>query len=542
MATNREALRQQLIADYHGALIRLCTLRADNKHHLLFGLVELYPFDMNVPKGWLSGKVPWKVPGTDGWTCALSVRKVSVAEALDWYESAAAGHVHIGQKDKPVNVELVELGPEPEYGGFCLAVDAPFTLLWHDDPRIHRYVPLTENPRLVRRLAANAAARTWLTTNLGFDPYRFDEWLGGLALVAPDPLCSSVSVFPSARAEDGTETLSVYLVPRRSKERGIVDISALSLHLAERRINGWRTVRTISPAVGGYSQIGNPQPCGEIAYALVCPNRGLLRFAEPRSWMEEISMSVNVSNRSVRVEVPKGGRRKPAKTFLVHQFFKGSDVRVGKPLNVPVRLRLVELRERREARERRAEAPQMMFGVGLDKTDFEAEINAKRKEAEDFVAGLVAGAKRRVLFVDPFFGGREMRLFALRASTRDVTCRILTGLPALINAKGKTSSERTQPGYTFLADLQNLEQQRARVPGVRVMPGGDTPAIHDRFLIVDDHVWYCGPSFNELGQRMGVMARLTDPLPVRRYLNAAWAGSPPLADFWAGYASLKGSE
>lgn len=242
-------------------------------------------------------------------------------------------------------------------------------------------------------------------------------------------------------------------------------------------------------------------------------------------------MSLNISNRSLRIQVPKGGRRKPEKTVFVHQYLKGSDIRVGKPLNEAVRLRLAQLRERRKAREKRAQAPQRMFGIRLDKAGVEAEINAKRKEAKDFVGGLVAGAKRRVLFVDPFFGDREMRLFALRVTTRDVTCRILTGFLALINVKGRTVSERIHPGHAFLKDLQHLEQQGARAPAVRVIPGGDTPVIHDRFLIVDDEAWHCGPSFNWLGERMGVMVRLPDPLPVRRYLNSAWARSCPLAEF-----------
>ena len=384
-------------------------------------------------------------------------------------------------------------------------------------------------------------AREWLERHLGFDPYRFDEWLGGLALVAPDPLCSSVSVFPSARAEDGTETLTVYLVPRRTKGQGIADLSELSLHLAERRINGWRNVRTIGFASGAYTKIVNPRPCGEIAYALVCPRRGLLRFAEPRSWIAEIGIGVNVSNSTMQIEVPKGGRRKPAKSVFVQRYFKGSDIRVGKPLNDAVRLRLIDLRERRKARERRTDAPQRMFGIRLDKVGDAKEINAKRKEAEDFVGGLIAAAQRRVLFVDSFFGDRELRLFALRVPRHDVTCRILTGLPALINSKGGSSSQLTQPGDFLVADLQTLVQLRGTpVPIVRVMPGGDTPAIHDRFLVVDHQVWYCGPSFNELGQRMGVIARLPDPLPVRRYLNAAWARAVPLAEFWGKYRSAGG--
>lgn len=538
MSGDTAEFRQRLIDDYQGAVIRLATLRADGKHHLLFAWVELYPFDMNVPDGWTAGKAPWSVPETRGWSCGFSAKKATVAEALDWYETAATGNIDIGQKkDSPVRVQMVQLGPEPVYGRFCTGVDAPFTLLWHGGPRIHRNVPLSANPCPVRRLGASVAARAWLERHLGFDPYRFDEWLGGLALVAPDPVCSAVAVFPSARTEDGSEALTIHIVPRRSAARGTADLSDLSIHVAERRIDGWSSVRTVALGSGGYATIVNPQPCNQVAYALVCAKRGLLRLVEPVSWIEQIGVGMNVSNSTVLVEVPSGGRRKPGKTIPVQRFFKGADILVGKALDDVVRQRLVALRERRRAREKRAEAPQKLFGIARDKVGVgDGEIKEKRKEAEDFVGGLVGGARRRVLFVDPFFGFRETRLFALRVSNHGVIPRILTGLPGLKAENGGTPEQPVLAGDLLMADLPQLAQVREiQAPEVRVMPGADKPVIHDRYLVVDDEVWHCGPSFNELGERLGVMVRLPDPLSVRRFLSAIWGRSSPLAEFWPRY-------
>jgi hypothetical protein len=55
MSDRTAEFRQPLIDDYHGALIRLATLRANGRQYLLFAWVELYPYDMNVPDGWDSG-------------------------------------------------------------------------------------------------------------------------------------------------------------------------------------------------------------------------------------------------------------------------------------------------------------------------------------------------------------------------------------------------------------------------------------------------------------------------------------------------------
>ncbi|MHB8257114.1 MAG: VPA1262 family N-terminal domain-containing protein [Acidiferrobacterales bacterium] len=525
-----------MLDDYQGAMLRLATLRAAGTQYLLFAWVELYPFDMTMPNDWNADDKPWTIPGTDGWTCSLSVKRVTVADAFDWYEAAAGGKIEIGPNR--VAVRVVDLGAEPAYGTFCTPVDAPFAQRWHDNPRIHRLVPLTASPQPVRQLAGNEKARDWLDRNLGFDPFLYDEWLGGLALVAPDPLCSAVDVFPSARAEDGTETLTVRAVPRRSPGRGIADISGLSIHFAERRVDGWSSLRTVQLDRNGYITVVNPQVSNEIAFALICPERGLLRWTGPASRIEQIGVNIKVSNRRIRVEVPGGGRRKPAKTIEIQNYEKGGNVVVGEPVKEHVRLRLVALRQRRKEREQREAAPQRLFGIVGDRT--QALIEKKRKDAEDFVSGLVASAQRRVIFVDPYFSYREARLFALRAWVHGITPRILTSVLAL---ESKQEPRGCKPGDIFVSDLAGIAQSReVQPPKVRVMPGGEMPVIHDRYLIVDSAVWHCGPSFNELGIRLGVMVRLDNPISVRRAVNKVWCRSEPLDSYWKDYSASSSDE
>jgi hypothetical protein len=534
MADSTSEFRQQLTDDYKGALIRLATLRANKKQYLLFAWIELYPFDMRLPDRWISGDQAWRVPQSDSWTCAFSATPVTVREALDWYEAAANGNVVIhATKDSTIKALATAFGPEPAYGGFCTGVDAPFALRWHDDPRVHRYVPLSANPEPVRQLGLNRAAREWLDQHVGFDPYEFDEWLGGLALLAPDPLCAAVGLSLTARTTDGRETLTVQVVPRRNVERGIANVSDLSIHVAERRVGAWQSVRTIqlSPA-GASMKIENLQWYGEVGYALVCPKRGLLRFVEPQSGIEQIGIGMHVSDRTLKIDVPAEGRRKPAKTISVMRFLPRSQISVGAALNDAVRTQLIAAKERRKMRQGRSNAPQRVFGSQRSVTGG-LEVQRQQQEAEKFVAGLIARAQKRVIFVDPFFGLRQTRLFALRVSNNQVKVRILTGQQGL-----KARGESRQPPRSLLAvDLAYLaslaKDKSFVVPTVRVMLGGDTPAIHDRYLVVDNEVWHCGPSFNELGARLGVMVRLPDPIAVRREINAVWSQSTRLEELSA---------
>ena len=537
--------RQMLIEDYPQAVIRLATLRANGDQHLLFSWVELYPFDMAAPADWKGGTKPWKVPGHREWTCGFSATRLPTVDAITWYENAGRGDISLvaQQPDCKKKVVAVQLAPEPVLGSFCTSVDAPFTFPWHGNPRIHRLVPLSPPPRPVRQLGAYEVARAWLERNIGFDPFRFDEWLGGLALVAPDPLCSLVSVFPSARPPDGSETLTIHVVPRRNVERGITDLSSLTIHVAERRVDGWSSVHTIALDSDGYATISYPQSCAKVAYALICKRRGLLCLVEPLSWIEQINMGMNVSNSATHVEVPSGGRRKPSKTYRIMNFMDAGKIVVGEPVISPARHRLVVLHVRRKSREERAAAPQKIFGI-FDKEKATAEeILKKREEAENYVADLVNGAKRRVIFVDSFFGPRELRLFALRSSSSIVVPRILTGFPGVIPNASDASEPEMQRDPEFLKDLRYLATKLGdRLPQVRVMPGNKIPVIHDRFLIVDDAVWHCGPSFNELGERIGLLIRLPDPLSVRRIVSKIWCRSMPILDFWTNYSASKGQK
>jgi hypothetical protein len=87
------------------------------------------------------------------------------------------------------------------------------------------------------------------------------------------------------------------------------------------------------------------------------------------------------------------------------------------------------LQEARKNRVQVESAPQRLFGtLAINKEDLpEEELSAMRAEAETYVAGLVAGAQRRVIFVDPDFGLREMQKYALRVMRDGVDIKILTG-------------------------------------------------------------------------------------------------------------------
>jgi hypothetical protein len=125
----------------------------------------------------------------------------------------------------------------------------------------------------------------------------------------------------------------------------------------------------------------------------------------------QISVGFGLVDAVLDVEVPTGGRRKPASRYTTGRVVDAGGVYVGEALPPSGAIRIVELQEARKHRIQVESAPQRLFGAhASDKED----LTAMRAEAEAYVAGLVAGAQRRVIFVDPDFSQREMQNYALR--------------------------------------------------------------------------------------------------------------------------------
>jgi hypothetical protein len=249
------------------------------------------------------------------------------------------------------------------------------------------------------------------------------------------------------------------------------------------------------------------------------------------------------------VEVPMGGRRKPASRYTTSRIIEAGGVQVGEALPPSGAIRIVELQEARKDRIRVESAPQRLFGAHeSDKQDLsDEELAAMRGEAGAYVAGLVAGAQRRVVFVDPDFGLREVQNYALRPIRDGVEVKILTGAPCMRAGLGPGDSATevvadldpaatpsVEHGVRLLRQLRHLQSKLGPgAPEVFVMPGSRKPIFHDRFLLIDDTVWASGPSFNELGERIGLISRVHESRSIIAAIDLALERSLSLADWIA---------
>jgi hypothetical protein len=543
----------KVATDYHGALVRLATMRAAGKQYLLFGYVELFPRDIPVPERFTAGEKPWAVPNVGGdVTLAVSALPMSTADALAWYEAAARGRLMIPLTAPPVEIAAPAFGVEPALGRFCMGETGPFSAQWHGGPRVHRLVPMEDPAEAIQKLGSSTAAREWLAVNAGFDPFEYEEWLASLCLLAPDPLLSGVGHFTYDRKATGSERVVLQAHRRHYEDYPEGDAGALKLVILQRRPAGWTEVLPAAFDDDGFAIKDYPEPVSETGFAISCPTRGLVRMVPPTLWMEQISVGFGVVDAVLDVDVPSGGRRKPTSRYKTSRIREAGGVHVGEALPLSGAIRIVELQEARKDRLQRQSAPQRLFGVHeADKDDLTGDDLVRRRgEAESYVANLVAGAQRRVIFVDPDFGVRELQNYALRVMRDGVAVTILTGAPHMRKARPDDSAEDAPPeeqttpspppGVLLLAQLRHVQGRLGPgAPKVLVMAGSRKPVFHDRFLVIDDVVWASGPSFNELGERIGLISQVREPRIVIAAIERALDRSKPLAD-WITEAGLPG--
>ena len=542
----------KVVADYHGALLRLTTMRAAKKQYLIFGYVELFPYDIPLPKCFMAGDKPWAVPGFGGAiTIASSALAMSVADALVWYEEAARGRVTIPRVGTPIGLAAPPFGFEPALGRFCVGENVPFAPQWHGGPRIHRLVPMEDLDQAVQSLRSNADARKWLATDAGFDPYPFEEWLGSVSLLAPDPLLSGVGYFTEGPGTDGAERIVLQAHRRRYAGYPEADADALKLVLLHRRPAGWTEVSPMCFDGDGFAIADVPERLSESGYGISCASRGLLRMVPPTLWIGQLNLSLGLANTRLDVEVPIGGRRKPASRYTTYRVADAGSVHVGEALPLSGAIRIVELQEARKRRVQLESAPQRLFGAhASEKEDLtEEQLTTMRAEAEAHVRDLIAEAQRRVVFVDPDFGLREMQNYALRVMRDGVDVKILTAAsrmraPDDSAAEPPPGAQERMPapilqGKRMLKQLRYLQSTLGdAAPKVFVMPGSRKPLFHDRFLVIDDIVWASGPSFNELGERIGLISRVHEPCSVIAAIERALLRSQSLAD-WIAQVALE---
>ncbi|MDC3959978.1 VPA1262 family N-terminal domain-containing protein [Polyangium jinanense] len=491
--------------DYATAVLHIAwDLHTQTKERtLLFGLVELLPTEVPPPfENDDEEKEPCLLRKTNH---RIFLRRVVMParEALRWYLDCRRGVGGLPDKpgeDPARKLLLSDLGEDPPWPNLlCVSGDnatPPFCPPWQENPRVHHLIPLSE-PGIMKvwRDAEREKATDWLSDRLHFRFDEYPEYWGSVHLVAPNPVYRDLemrsrpgmplrgSLFLRFQPRAGQTVEGLSMICRPNSWMGPVDIRHIIVKARILRIESEARVTDVQDEV-------------------IDLKRGLLAqgsYAFPTGF----NLQVNMVTSRVRV-----AGKTPEESFEVDRVDKGDKIVTNETERTP------------SARERMAEAQRQRMRKRHVDSRSQRWFSGAKVEATSVVRELIHPAKREVLLVDPYFGPNELT-FALAVRQEGIPIQILSSVEMLKNRCEEEGQEKEQ-GEALLANLDRLgAEDRLNPMAIRVMTG-DRPAIHDRFLLVDDRVWLLGSSLNEFGSRGTMLVSLPDPEAVRGHLRKAW--------------------
>ena len=505
---------------YRQAVIHIAWFRDHRARHLLFGMVELRPIEF---------------PHADG--CALhSHRALSgsrkylhyrrfvmpATDAIAWYKTAINdGSVTLPcdpEDLRSVDGDRLAAGPfvqEPCWPQSVSSNELFFSPDWMNGARTHflfRQDALPSEVSTILQVERNRGKlEDWLNFDI-VDAYR--EYQGAMCILAPNPLFRSIERSHLSDPGVNADETVAYKITARSGQL----LNGLKLEITNERFCGQLPPIVHMLHENPIAVLHFPTRIYKEGLSITHPGYGLLYWRRPAPLIRSIRTRLGLVRRRKRVDVPAGGRRRPAEQYEVNELDDTMESVIGE-VSPNLISRLVDGESRRTRRQLAKDYDQEWF-------------YRTPREATQYVRDKIGSARETVFIVDPYFAGRELLAFghAIRRST--VHLRILSSTTGL---KDSFLGETTTKSALQIQEIRNTTfANYSSKPDIRVL--GDQPAVHDRFLVIDGSVWFSGNSLNAIGERAGVIVKLPDPEPVIARLEAFWSQAQTLSDWLAAHA------
>lgn len=494
--------------DYQSAVVHVAwNYRQDTQDRvLLFAFVELLPVEIPPPIDDYDPKSGTRLGGNSKNRVHVRHAVVPAKQAYSWYLECRRGIVRLPTNDGQLpeasdgstkNPAVGALGEEPQWPTLLTAADdtdaIPFCPQWIKCPRVHHLIPVNGFAFGLWSEDERKRATLELEGKLHFSLEDYPEYWGSVHLIAPNPVYRHQHTRLQKR-DSGSEAEVTIFEPRACKS-----VKGLTLAFQERGVEGASDVRyvTIQSELLRFSFCRRINAIREEVFD---PKRGALWVSNnPYVFLSSIETRMHLA----RTLVVKAS---PNESYEVTRTGRGDVMRIGEAGPILPSAR-AKMGEGQRLRKRRSQAIQQ------DQRWFRGQVD----EARAVLRRIIHSAKTDVLFVDPYFGAAEIVNFALAVGQDDLPIQVLTSAEHLKSRIGSNQSD-TRQGEALRLGLQNLRDQGySNRFDIRVMLG-DPPPVHDRFLVIDEHVWLLGSSLNSFGSRGTMMVSIPDPVPVRAQL------------------------
>jgi len=519
------------------AVIRLATYvpMSASQSRLLFGTVSLLTKDRPRPIGG-EGVERHRIGSGKRGTVYFRRTVLTARDAVAWYRAAAPEDIKTPIPADPGEIEKTldgaDLAPssfedDPPWPalGVPLGTDLFSNAGGPGDPAPFRGPGA---PRIHRRFGDNSgfaavindpSTVAFLKRRLHLDLSDYTEYLGGLALVVPDPVLRRVQHLLTPMETTGEpERLTYRLVPRPDQK-----LNDLRLTVLERRSNLLSRFETVDVPADGLVTVESELPFHMTGYAISHPVQGVIAYQQPTPFIRVIKGKLGIAGRQIKVQAPRTeSPRSPTDTYEVTEY--GHEIPFGAgDESKDALVRVISAEQRRIRRAAAKQYKQTWFDSG------------QRDQALTFLRGQLARARSSVMVADPYFGWLQIYQFLQAVPRTQIDFTILTSRLAfesefaasIAQADADADEElavSTPPPEPerltrFTHSLAELDRRGMRSVTALVL-SGKTPPLHDRFLVIDDEVLFLGNSLNALGERASLILSVPDGEPILSKLKA----------------------
>jgi hypothetical protein len=254
---------------------------------------------------------------------------------------------------------------------------------------------------------------------------------------------------------------------------------------------------------------------GNYGYVVTHPEHGVLAYSPPCPFLRQISLNSHVvSNGGITVSVPTDeSANSPRMEYQAAQRSSlSTQSLIGEAARIPNTSGRIALAAAH--REKIASAKhygQRWFPSG------------SRPEAMRFIQGELKQARTRVMIADPYLAGLQLGQFLYAVNPETVSVNLLTSSRAFkSNGKGQSKIDG------FSQQLTKLEKDTSVTAKTHVL---QPSVLHDRFLVIDDAVWFLGNSLNSLGKQASLIVKLPNPDEVIGQLEGMLKQAIPFDDY-----------
>ena len=513
---------------YDGAVIRLATLQKQRGQAgcLLFATVSLFPRGRPLPPP-MEGAPHRCAVGKTGETVFFRRVLLTVQDAIDWYRSLGHGEdtTPIPSKAEErdsrydgIRIETVNLNDSPAWphlglpmGEGMFAFHAgrshPAPFIGNSPSRIHRRLGSQDG---FDAMLADDKAVAFVARRLHLDLRLYREYLGSAALVVPDPVLKQIDHFMIAASSGKGERIFYRFIPRAG-----ASLAGLKLTTFDEQGHLLTDFSSYDIPADGILDIDKGDCIGAYGYVVTHPEHGVLAYSPPASFLRQISVNSHaVSSGGMTVSVPIGDSANSPR--MEYQAAQRSSFSTQSLIGEDARIPNVSGRIATAAAHREKIASAKLYGQRWFP-------DGSRVEAMNFIRDELRRARTRVLVADPYLAGLQLGQFLYAVNPETTTVTLLTSGLAF-----KVKTEESSRIDHFSQQLAQLEKNAKVTAKTYVL---QSAILHDRFLVIDDAVWFLGNSLNTLGEKASLIVKLPNPNEVIAQLEGMLKQAMPFDDY-----------